>query len=140
MCDKIEDLGSLPNGCHLFRKPNGAGGFTYYSDEVGGGVMVWDTYLINESTLLTAIVCEHQRKYIQFMIDGGWKPTPKMEIEHLAAIGGSFIPPDFRAVLKEQDGKPTESGNDQQPPSPDVLDADPQVVTRGGNEQIGRRE
>lgn len=63
MCDKVEDLGQLPNGCHLFRHPNGAGGHTYTSDEISQiGVVVWDTCSVDRSTLLAAIVAEEQRK------------------------------------------------------------------------------
>ena len=51
----------LPNGCTLYRQLNEAGGYTYYSDEIGGGVMVWDTCLINQDTILTAIVEENRR-------------------------------------------------------------------------------
>lgn len=101
-CDKskMEDLGCLPHGAHLYRKPNTAGGWTYYSDEVGGGVMVWNTCLVNESTLLTAIVCEHQRSYCEKMLKSGWKPSPKMIIEQIAATGGSFIPPDVQKAFE----------------------------------------
>lgn len=104
MCEnsKMEEVGCLPNGCNLFRKPNGAGGHTYYSDEIGDSVMVWDTCLVAESTLLAVLTCEHHRKYIQFMIDKGWKPTPEMEIERLAATGGSFIPPGLQKALHEK--------------------------------------
>ena len=56
---------SLPNGCCLYRKPNGVGGFIYYSDEVGCRVTVWDTCAVDESTLLAAIVAEHSRKIIE---------------------------------------------------------------------------
>lgn len=91
--EKMENLGCLPNGCHLFRRANEAGGFTYYSDEVGGGVMVWDTCLVDESTLLTAIVCEHHRKYLECMKNQGWKPPKDMQIEQMAATGGSFLSP-----------------------------------------------
>lgn len=93
MCDKMEDLGCLPNGCHLFCKPNVVGGYTYYGDEIGGGVMVWDTCLVDESTLLTAIVCEHHRKYMEQMTAKGWQPNLEIEIERMAATGGSFITP-----------------------------------------------
>ena len=48
----------LPNGCTLYWKPNGVGGRIYYSDEVGGGATVWDTCIIEESTLLAAMVKE----------------------------------------------------------------------------------
>ena len=65
----MEDICELPNGCHLFRKPNEAGGYTYYSDEVGGGVMVWDTCLVGEETLLSAIVEEKRRTYLEYHIN-----------------------------------------------------------------------
>lgn len=52
------DYIQLPNGCALFWKKNQVGGRTYCSDEIGGGVVVWDTSLVDESTLLTAIVQE----------------------------------------------------------------------------------
>lgn len=48
----------LPNGNTLFWKLNEAGGRTYYSDEIGGGVVVWDTCLVDHSTLLAAITTE----------------------------------------------------------------------------------
>lgn len=64
MCDKVEDLGQLPNGCHLFRQANQAGGFTYTSDEISQiGVLVWDTCSVNQSTLLAAIIAEENRKF-----------------------------------------------------------------------------
>ncbi len=97
MCDKKEDLGCLPNGCHLYRKLNSVGGYTYFSDEVGDGLMVWDTSLMDESTLLTAIVCEHHRKYFERMKNGGWEPSPAMILEQMAATGGSFILPDVQS-------------------------------------------
>jgi len=48
----------LPNGCSLYWKDNKVGGRTYFSDEVGGGVMVWDTALVDMSTLLAAMTQE----------------------------------------------------------------------------------
>ena len=46
----------LPNGCTLYWEPNGIGGRRYFSDEIGGGVLVWDTSLVDSVTLLAAIV------------------------------------------------------------------------------------
>ncbi|KKN98838.1 hypothetical protein LCGC14_0140790 [marine sediment metagenome] len=66
--DGMEDLGMLPNGCHLYRQPNGAGGQTYYSNECGVISMVWDTCIANESTLLMAILFEKRRRCVEFMI------------------------------------------------------------------------
>ncbi len=59
-----EEVCGLPNSCHLFRKPNKAGGYTYYSDEIGGGVEVWDTSLVDQSTLLCAMAEEAKREML----------------------------------------------------------------------------
>lgn len=53
-------LGLLPNGCSLYMKENEVGGRVYYSDEIGGGVDIWDTALVDKSTLLAAIVEEEK--------------------------------------------------------------------------------
>ena len=45
----------LPTGYTLYWKTNEVGGRTYISDEVGGGVTVWDTALVSSSSLLAAI-------------------------------------------------------------------------------------
>jgi hypothetical protein len=55
---KAIECGTLPNGCTLYVKDNAAGGRTYYSDEVGGGVVVWDTCLVDQATLLAAMTHE----------------------------------------------------------------------------------
>lgn len=52
----------LPNGCTLYREPNAVGGHRYWSDEVGGGVMLWDTCLVDDSTLLAALTEEARRR------------------------------------------------------------------------------
>lgn len=110
MSDKTVDLGRLPNGAHLYRKPNRVGGYTYYSDEIGGGVEVWDTSLVAESTLLTAMACEHHRSYLEDMVKKrGWKPKSGVETEQMAATGGPFVSPELMKELearaKEKDGQ-----------------------------------
>jgi hypothetical protein len=52
----------LPNGCTLYWKADGAGGRSYVTDEIGGGAPVWDTSLVDQSTLLAAMAkeCEIQ--------------------------------------------------------------------------------
>ena len=60
---KMEEVCTLPNGYTLFREPNGIGGYTYYSNEINGGVFVWDTSVVDPTTLLTAIT-ENYRKII----------------------------------------------------------------------------
>lgn len=59
----FEEVCELPNGCRLYREPNKAGGYTYYSDEIGGGVMVWDTCLVAAESMLAAIV-EERKRYV----------------------------------------------------------------------------
>lgn len=54
-------LKELPNGFTLYREPNGVGGYRYWSDEVGGGVVVWDTSLVEQSTILAAMTEEARR-------------------------------------------------------------------------------
>jgi hypothetical protein len=49
----------LPNGCTLYVTDNGIGGRNYVSDEIGGGVPVWDTCLVDVSTLIAAINVEN---------------------------------------------------------------------------------
>ena len=50
----------ITRGYTLFWKRNEAGGRTYYSDEIGGGVFVWDSCLVAPSTLLAAIELERE--------------------------------------------------------------------------------
>ena len=61
---EMKECGFLPNGCMLYKKENEAGGYTYYSDEVGGGVFVWDTCLVDQSTLLAALVDDAKERYL----------------------------------------------------------------------------
>lgn len=62
---EMEEVAFLPNGCALYRKHNGVGGHTYYSDEIGGGVMVWDTCLVSEGTILAALADHHKVLYAE---------------------------------------------------------------------------
>jgi hypothetical protein len=50
----------LPNGCTILVEDNEVGGRRYYTDEVGNGVLVWDTSLVGKETLLAAIRIEEQ--------------------------------------------------------------------------------
>jgi len=61
------EIATLGNGCHLFREKNAAGGYSYISDEIGGGVVVWDTALVDEETLLTAIAAEMKRIKVEWV-------------------------------------------------------------------------
>jgi len=51
----------LPNGYGLMIK-EGEQGREYWTDEIGGGVLVWHTALCDQYTLLAAIVEENRRQ------------------------------------------------------------------------------
>lgn len=49
------------SGYILFVEDNGVGGRRYWSDEIGSGVMVWDTSLVSHQTLKAAMDAEEGR-------------------------------------------------------------------------------
>jgi len=51
---------TLPSGKTIWWEYNGAGGRTFYSDEVGNGVVVWDTALVDKSTLECVLTWERR--------------------------------------------------------------------------------
>lgn len=53
----------LPNGSTLYWSDEHGLGRRYLSDEVGGGVVVWVTALVCESTLLAAMCKEKELQY-----------------------------------------------------------------------------
>lgn len=75
----VKPLTCLPNGHELYRADNNAGGHTYYSDEVGDGVVVWDTCLVDSSTLLAAILEEHR---YQMIVAARRKPSSRSKTSH----------------------------------------------------------
>lgn len=54
----------LPNGCSLHWRMTEQGR-EYFSDEIGGGVNVWHTALVCQSTLLAAIVKEMEFQMLE---------------------------------------------------------------------------
>ena len=44
----LEESHELSNGYHVLVRDNGVGGRSYYSDEAGNGVLIWDTSLVSE--------------------------------------------------------------------------------------------
>lgn len=56
----------LPNGCTLYWVTDAVGARTYSSDEIGGGIHVWDVALLDQSTMLAAIVQEEQLRRFEF--------------------------------------------------------------------------
>lgn len=67
----FEEVCTLPNGDVLYRQENEVGGHTYWSGEVGGGVMVWDTSLVDSSTVLAALTEEARRDRAERMVRRG---------------------------------------------------------------------
>lgn len=56
--DTDEGYADMHNGSRLYWRTEKHGGRVYASDEVGGGVDVWDTALVSHSTLCEAIAVE----------------------------------------------------------------------------------
>lgn len=101
---EIEDLGSLPNGCHLYRKyDKSTNAHIYYSDEVGCGIEVWNTALVDESTLLRAIVCEYHRRCLEeHEKSKGWTPQQDVSDEKMAGTGMPTFPVSQKSENKDE--------------------------------------
>lgn len=54
----LEEVGRTFRGYTIFREPNEVGGHRYWSDEVGGGVVAWDTSLVSTETLAACVAIE----------------------------------------------------------------------------------
>ena len=57
-----------PNGHHIYWTENEVGGRTWISDEVGGGVHVWDTSLVDPTTLLAVMTKEAEFQRLEYEI------------------------------------------------------------------------
>jgi hypothetical protein len=57
----LKHVGETPLGYSIFREDNTVGGHTYWSDEVGNGVVVWDTSLVSKDTLQRTLNLEDAR-------------------------------------------------------------------------------
>jgi hypothetical protein len=56
----MKEIALDSRGNTLYVGTNLAGGRTYYSDEIGGGVVVWDTCLVSKEMLKLAISAEEK--------------------------------------------------------------------------------
>ena len=54
----LEEVGQTSRGYRLYREPNGAGGHRYWSDSIGGGVVIYDTCLASREELELALKIE----------------------------------------------------------------------------------
>jgi hypothetical protein len=57
----VQKIAEDSRGNHLYVKPDGVGGRLYWSDEVGGGVIVWNTSLVSPEMLRLALAAEERR-------------------------------------------------------------------------------
>ncbi len=57
----LTEVASDSRGHILYRELNGVGGYRYWSDEIGGGVVVWDTSLVSNEMMALAIKVEAHR-------------------------------------------------------------------------------
>lgn len=55
------EVGRTRRGHTVYRQENGAGGHTYWCDDIGGGRVVWDTCLDDHETLAIALAAEGDR-------------------------------------------------------------------------------
>lgn len=62
----MEDVCELPGGYMLYRQTNVVGGHTYFTDEIPGGTMVWDTCLCSESALLAAMLDQAKIRRMEY--------------------------------------------------------------------------
>ena len=54
----LDEVGTTSRGYTIFRERNEVGGHRYWSDEIGGGVVVWDTCLADSETLRRCLEIE----------------------------------------------------------------------------------
>lgn len=52
---QMQFVGITSRGYSIFVQDNEVGGKTYWSDEIGGGVIVWDTSLVSRESVEFAL-------------------------------------------------------------------------------------
>ena len=57
----LREVGRDSRGNVLYVEDNGVGGHRYWSDEIGGGVMAWDTSLVSAEMVRMALEAEENR-------------------------------------------------------------------------------
>lgn len=65
MTKKLLKVGFTSRGYTIFREENEVGGHRYWSDEIGGGVCVWDTSLADPETLRKCLEIEEALNKIE---------------------------------------------------------------------------
>lgn len=83
----------------LYRKPNEAGGHIYFTDEVGA--TVWDTALVDEFTLLAAIVAEKEASVeVLRYVDGSVVDERPQSVEEAVSRLTALVPHSMRDQFK----------------------------------------
>ena len=54
----LVEVATTSRGYTLYRRANGAGGHSYLSDSIGGGVVIYDTCLASPEELMLALQIE----------------------------------------------------------------------------------
>lgn len=54
----LVEVGKTPSGYTIWVQDNEVGGNRYWSDSIGGGVVVWDTSLVSAEEVRFALVAE----------------------------------------------------------------------------------
>lgn len=67
----MKEVGRTPQGYTIFEEDNEVGGKRYWSDEIGGGVMIWDTSLGSIESLEFVIALEKRENALQRLTDLG---------------------------------------------------------------------
>ena len=65
----LEEIGVTASGYTIFVKPNKCGGHTYWSDSIGGGVIIMDTCLQSFEELEFCI--EYEKRRASSMVEQG---------------------------------------------------------------------
>lgn len=68
----LTHVGETERGYQVYVKDNEVGGKQYWSDEIGGGVCIWDTSLVASESLRLALDVEEQKftSFFPFLIGG----------------------------------------------------------------------
>jgi len=56
----LEEIGRTARGYTIWRQRNGAGGHTYWSDSIGGGVVIYDSCLASEEEVLFCLEADRK--------------------------------------------------------------------------------
>lgn len=94
---QMTEVCRLPNGATLYRSTDEVG-HSYWSDEVGGGGLVWQTALVSDVTMLAAIVEERRRERDEEWRSKHPQDPGGMFEEPVPVVVGAFVTAAFFAL------------------------------------------